>query len=88
MRDYSKMTLKQLRVLPGYTSGSSCNMSLEQSIDSIYAELGELSRIYLDMTPAELCDYLRDLADDIEYQNIPEMRAIQEENHKASDWWN
>jgi len=88
MPNFSNMTLKQLRALPGYTSGSDCNMSLEQDIDYIYAELNDFSRSYGDMTPSELCTYLRNLADDIEYYNIPQIREIQEENHRSSNWWN
>ena len=86
MRNFSKMTLNQLRSLMGYTSGSNCNMSLQQDIDYIYAELDDFSSSYGNMTPAELCRYLRDLADDIEYYNIPQIREIQEENHRSSNW--
>ena len=80
------MTLDQLRALPGYTSGSSCNLSLQNDIDSIYAELDYLSSSYGRMTQSELCTYLRDLADDIEYFNIPEMRQIQEENELYNEY--
>jgi len=92
MHNFSNMTLKQLRALPSYTSGSDCNRSLEGSIDyiynRIYEELNDFSSSYGDMTPAELCASLRELADDIEYYNIPQMREIQEENHASSNWWN
>lgn len=86
MKDFTKMTLNQLRSLPGYTSGSSCNMSLQQDIENIFAELDYFSSDYGNMTSAELCTYLRDLADDIEYYNIPQMREIQEENHNYSKY--
>ena len=85
MRNYEEMTLDQLRTLPGYTSGSGNNMSLQRDIDSIYDELDSFSDIYGSMTQAQLCDYLRNLADDIEYHNIPQMREIQAENHYYSD---
>ena len=83
MTDFTKMTLDQLRSLPGYTSGSSCNQSLQQDIDSIYSELDTFSRTYGIMTQAQLCTYLRDMADDLEYYNIPQMRQIQAENYLA-----
>ena len=83
MKDFTKMTLDQLRSLSGYTSGSSCNQSLQQDIDSIYAELDDFSSSYGNMKPAQLCSYIRDLSDDLEYYNIPQMRQIQAENHLA-----
>ena len=83
MKDYTKLTLDQLRSLPGYTSGSSCNQSLQHDIDSLYRELDAFSRSYGIMTQAQLCTYLRDMADDLEYYNIPQMRQIQIENYLA-----
>lgn len=81
MKNYKNMTLDQLRTLPGYTSGSSCNLSLQRDIEFLYNELDTFTDFYGTLTQAQLCAYLRDLANDIEYRNIPEMRQIQWENH-------
>lgn len=83
MEDYTKMTLNQLGSLPGYTSGSSCNQSIQEDINYLYEELDAFPSIYGSMTQAQLCTYLRNLADDLEYYNIPQMRQIQKENYLA-----